>query len=90
MTRPEGGPYFTVPAATTPTVCRSCGAAIYMVRQPSGKTMPVDCETPDGWKPVLRQAGDDDHGSSWPHEERDGSGVSHFATCPHAVAHRRT
>lgn len=67
------GPFFTVPRGTSPAKCRYCPAVIYMVRQPSGRFMPVDCNTTDGWPPL----------------HVAGRGVSHFSTCPGADTARR-
>lgn len=63
------------------STCRSCGAAIVWVRmEPSGKRMPVDVDSL-GQRVVL-------DGSQTRGAMRL-TGVSHFATCPHAAQHRR-
>lgn len=69
--------FFTVPPGTKASQCRSCRATIYWIELPSGKRMPVDCDVDGGQKP--------DASSLTP----DGTGVSHFATCPDAARFRR-
>lgn len=66
--------FFDVPAGTRAAQCRSCKAVIYWIELPSGKRMPVDCDVDGAYEPTERE---------------DGSGVSHFATCPDAAHHRR-
>ena len=79
------------------TSCRSCGAAIEFVVTASGKQMPIDmAPTPcarcngDGYR--MATGGDSPHTFAEPCAPCDGLGVvrlSHFATCPHAAAHRK-
>lgn len=85
----EKGPWFTVPADAQPTRCRSCGAAIYFVQQPSGKLMPIDVLVPGGQVPRRGGPAIDDRGIEWGVPAGEGRGVSHFATCPSAAQHRR-
>lgn len=66
--------WFAIPKGTPQGKCRSCRAAIYWVTTPMGKSMPVDVAVPDGVQPT---------------REKDGRGISHFATCPQADEHRR-
>lgn len=74
------GPWFDVPAGTQASECRSCKATVYWIVTPSGKRMPVDCEVDGGYSPFKGVPGDG---------EQDGSGVSHFATCPQAAQWRQ-
>lgn len=71
----------TVPARTPPASCRSCGARIYWVVTDAGRRMPVDCDAEGTTRPFVPVPGDG--------EPQDGRGVSHFATCPQAAAHRK-
>ncbi len=64
---------FTVPRDSEPATCRGCGAAIYWIRTRRGKLMPVDTRGAGGLEPM---------------RDRDGHGVSHFATCPKADHYR--
>lgn len=74
------GPWFDVPAGTRQAQCGSCQAPIYWIETARGKRMPVDCDVDGGRRPFTGVPGDG---------ERDGRGVSHFATCPNAEEHRR-
>lgn len=74
------GPWFDVPAGTKPSECRSCRATIYWIETPNGKRMPVDCDVDGGSEPWKGVPGDG---------ERDGHGVSHFATCEQADEWRK-
>ena len=79
-------------------ICRKCRAAIYWVRTPAGKNMPVDV------LPIPYKARAGAPGSSVtadgrvlradlnvPRGEADGVGyISHFATCPAAREMRKT
>lgn len=78
----DKGPWFDVPAETRPMCCRSCGAAVYFITTPAGKPMPVDVLVRGGLVPRARRLVPNDHGTASPTEERNGRGVSHFATCP--------
>lgn len=73
------GPFFEVPAGTRPAQCRSCLATIYWIETASGRRMPVDCEVDGGHTPSEPRS----------RVSVDGTGVSHFATCPNADEHRR-
>lgn len=73
--------YFTVPAGTERAECRSCHAPVYWIVTDSGKRMPVDCEVEGATRPFKGVPGDGG--------EREGKGISHFATCPNAAQHRR-
>lgn len=70
-------PKFDVPADAKPMLCRSCGAMMYMVRQPSGKLLPVDVLVEGG---VMPRRAETVNGNGL--EARVGRGVAHFATCP--------
>ena len=67
-----------VPAGTLPKLCKAdiCRAPIYWIETKTGKWMPVDCAPK--------------HGGTPPTEERAGSGVPHWATCPAAPSFRRS
>ena len=65
---------FTVPKGAPSSTCHGCQAVIYWIRTPRGKNMPVDTNVEGGEAPT---------------SERDGRGVSHFATCPKAKDYRR-
>lgn len=65
---------FLVPRDSQPSRCRGCGAVVYWITTPRGKKMPVDTRAEGGLTPL---------------PDRDGRGVSHFATCPNAEAFRR-
>jgi hypothetical protein len=66
-------PTFKVPKGTQGKAC-GCGASFYLVEQPSGKWMPINCGVPGG---VL------------PSAEADGIGISHFIDCPQRDSFRR-
>src|SRR5690554_2667282 len=66
---------FVVPKDTTPEPCRWCGKFVYWITTVRGKRMPVDTRVDGGLVPL---------------PDRDGRGVSHFATCPFAPKHRRS
>lgn len=70
------GPYFLVPAGAQPKPCGSCQRPIYWARTHKGNPMPVDVVA-DG----VCEA---------PTATADGCGISHFATCPNANAHRKS
>lgn len=55
------------------TRCKSCRERIIFLRTATGKQMPVDADTVEP---------DDDE---FDHERH----TSHFATCPHAIQHRK-
>ncbi len=77
-----------------PARCRSCGAEISWATSPTGTLMPLDGQpTTDGNLAVHRDTRGDLHArplkageEPLEHERR---GMSHFATCPNAAAHRR-
>lgn len=73
------GPFFTVPAGTRVAECRGCGERIFWIETPGGKRMPVDCDVEGGHEPSEPQST----------TQHDGSGVSHFATCPDHAKFRR-
>jgi hypothetical protein len=82
--------------------CRSCGAAvIWTVTAATGSRMPVDAEPVEDGNVVLAASpvvGDPPTSYTAPAGELLLGGstqrleryVSHFVTCPHADAHRRT
>lgn len=78
------GPWFTVPAGTREADCAKCDAdQLYWIVTASSKRMLVDCGVPGGTAPsggLIVASGA---------ELRDGRGVAHFATCPHAASFRR-
>ena len=67
---------FPIPTTERETTCKSCGAPVYFVLQPSGARMPVEVRG-------------DVVGARHPAGAEPGAGTSHFATCPHADLHRR-
>lgn len=80
--------------------CRSCGAEILWIRTQAGKMMPVDIKTerfyPDryGDRLYVMNDGHTMRGTPAPKGEDVlpcvASGhISHFATCPDAVKHRK-
>jgi hypothetical protein len=74
------GPWFDVPAGTRAAECRTCHATVFWITTANDRKMPVDCEVDGGMQPSRNAGG---RGAV------DGRGVSHFATCPYANAHRR-
>lgn len=71
--------YWTIPAATRRSSCRSCGAEVYWISTDRGAKMPVSVD------PTRAPFGESRH----PSETEPGLGFSHFVTCPNAAAHRR-
>ena len=77
--------------------CRSCGASIVWVKTAGGKKMPCDPnfvyykQIEGGKERIVTPNGEVLSGTTAVgHDEADGWGyISHFATCPHANAHRR-
>lgn len=78
--------------------CGSCGAQIIWAVTTNGKRMPLDTEPVEGGNVVLhppRVAGQPFTATVMPRHPDDPPPVfprytSHFQTCPHADAHRRT
>lgn len=77
-----------------PARCRSCGREIQWASTSAGKLIPLDAQpVADGNIAAHRDA----DGNLWARTlkrgeqalEHERRGVSHFATCPHAAAHRR-
>lgn len=67
-------------------VCRSCGAPIlWGISARSGKSVPLDPEPVENGN--LRLTGPPDFPTVI--FVREGTHVSHFATCPNAAAHRK-
>ena len=66
---PNGPFLFVIPRDTSPAPCKGCGAMVYWIRTRKGKLMPVDTRVDGGLEPM---------------RDRDGRGLSHFATCPKA------
>lgn len=92
----------TPPAPVKISACRSCGQNIvWAVWHSSGRKMPVDASRDPGGDLILYTESFDSRGEPRePYkckraepEERELLGntlwVSHFATCPHAAAHRQ-
>jgi len=73
MSRPRL--FYYVPPATPVKTCDGCPARIYWITTPKGKRMPIDCHAGEGCQP--------------PTDERPGSGVPHFVTCPAANRFRK-
>lgn len=81
--------------------CKSCGAEIIWAATSQGKAMPVDAEpNPDGnvlvtkrsgMVPLATVMGRDKAGdmAELLADDLSSAHTSHFATCPHAAAHRR-
>jgi len=65
---------FAIPRDTAPTPCRGCGRPVYWIRTKNNKAMPVDTRVDGGLEPM---------------RDRDGRGLSHFATCPKADQFRK-
>jgi hypothetical protein len=72
--------------------CRSCGAAIYWARMPSGKLNPIDVEFSPKGDIALRVKSDGEvlgyvvePDKLAPPKLR----LSHFVTCPNAAQHRQ-
>lgn len=66
--------FFTVPRDTEATTCRGCGGIVFWITTRKGAKMPVDTRVDGGLEPL---------------RDRDGRGLSHFATCPKADQFRR-
>lgn len=79
--------WITIPAGSSPSVCRgpTCGATIYWARSGFGP-IPVDCDVDGGQRPS-ETAQMDVFGD--PVDVHGGRGVSHFATCPDADLFRK-
>lgn len=80
-------------AMTTPSNCRSCGAAIIWATMPSGKKNPLDAEPS-----LIGNVRLGDGGTAAPlrdaeilkaREDGEALYISHFATCQNAAQHRR-
>ena len=76
--------------------CRSCGASIIWIRTKAGKNMPVDSlihsirRNPKGKENLVTPAGEVVRGDIVSSDEAEGNGyISHFATCPYAMSHRK-
>lgn len=72
--KPRPVTYFVVPRDTEASKCRGCGALVFWIVTAKGKKMPVDTRVDGGLEPL---------------RDRDGRGLSHFATCPKADRFRR-
>lgn len=67
--------FFVVPRDTETSTCRGCSQVVYWITTAKGKKMPVDTRVDGGLEPL---------------RDRDGRGLSHFATCPNAEHFRRS
>jgi hypothetical protein len=68
--------FFTVPAGTRPSMCRSCYKRVFFITTTKNKrSMPVNCAVDGGSEPGTLS---------------EGRGISHFADCPYAQKHRTT
>jgi hypothetical protein len=65
--------FFTIPARTSRSTCRSCAAMIFFIRNGSS------------WMPISTAIRD----AVEPGQAKDGRGISHFVDCPEADKHRR-
>lgn len=83
------------PGEPLSATCRSCSSPISWATLPDGKLMPLDAKSvPDGNIAAHR----DERGDLQARVLKDGDelvegerrGVSHFASCPNAAAHRRS
>jgi hypothetical protein len=74
--KPAAPRFYDVPAGTRASQCRgeSCRATIYWVKD-GEKSIPIDCDVDGGFEPLGRD---------------EGSGVSHFTTCPDAPQFSRS
>ena len=83
--KPEREPqWITIPAGTRPSICRglTCRQRIYFVENPkTGRMQPVDASVPGGIEPSPKRDPSQLSLLDAPMEERDGRGLSHFATC---------
>lgn len=66
--------FFTIPAGTHPSHCKSCHQVVYWITTASDRPMPVSVEYTGAFPPQMT---------------RDGSGISHFVDCPERDLHRR-
>jgi hypothetical protein len=74
----DKGPWFDVSPLCKAGECERCDADdLYWILTKKGKRMLVDCGVKGGKLPRAENESSD--------EGRDGRGVSHFATCPHAA-----
>jgi hypothetical protein len=71
--------YFTIPASTTASACRSCGVRVFWISTAQGVKMPVEVDAQHPNFPQCRE----------PQPVEPGLGFSHFVTCPNANAHRK-
>lgn len=71
---PKAPQWLEIPAGTQPARCRSCDQVVYWITTATGKKMPVSVEEFGAFAPTARDPG---------------HGISHFADCPYANAHRR-
>lgn len=69
--------------------CRTCGRKIEWARTRKGHALPLDIEPVDGGNVELETAGGELVARVVTPEPGRVRRVSHFATCPDAVAHRR-
>jgi hypothetical protein len=61
---------YVIPRDTPPAKCRGCGATVYWASTPEGKLTPIDTDVDGGVVPTRK---------------KDGTGISHFLTCPDAA-----
>lgn len=71
--------YFSIPAGTPPSECRSCGQTVWWIETAAGRRMPVSVEVDGAFAPSDRRST----------TQHDGSGISHFVDCPSRDQHRR-
>ncbi len=71
---PKPPQFFAIPAGTREARCRSCDQVVYWIVTAHDRRMPVSVEFDGAFAPTATEPG---------------SGISHFADCPHANQHRR-
>lgn len=75
--------------------CKSCGAEIKWIKTKAGKNMPVDAQKHiiikgEGKDVLVTESGEIVRGTLTDAEHGNCTGyISHFATCPNAIQHRR-
>lgn len=66
--------FFTIPAGTNASRCRSCDQVVYWITTPNDRKMPVSVEPDGAYDPTAHA---------------EGQGISHFVDCPNAASHRK-
>lgn len=81
---PEDAVWYIVPAGTRASTCQgeSCRARMYWARTKLGKPVPIDCDVPGGRRPSETSMRDQLDAFVGLADVYDGSGISHFITCP--------